>query len=126
MTYPTIVTVSQVQRHLHLPVSEGSPVPPEDFDLQQKIDAATQLVCDYIADRQPADPDWIAVIESWNVPGSPTVEAPPVVVLAVLEQTADFYRFRGDDAGDDRGHERGFLSLPVANLLHRYRSPSVA
>ncbi len=126
MTYPTLVTFAQAQAHLHLPFCDYDAGSPSDVDLQQKIDAATQLVCDHISDRQPADEDWVAEIEAWNVAGSPTLAAPPIVVLAVLELVADFYRFRGDDAGDDRGREAGYLPLPVRNLLTRYRSPALA
>lgn len=121
MTIPTIVTLDQVQAHLRL-----ANIDDED-DLQQKVNAATQLVCEHISDRQPADPAWVAEIEAWNVDeGSPSNPAPPLVVLAVLELTADLYRFRGDDAGDDRTRQYGYLPMPVANLLVRYRSPSLS
>lgn len=127
MTIPTIVTLAQAQAHLRISPMMSMDSPPQplpDQDLQQKIDAATQLVCEHISDRQPADPDWITEIESWNTAeDSPANPAPPLVVLAVLELTADLYRFRGDDAGDDRGREAGFLPMPVRNLLVRYRDP---
>ncbi len=124
MTIPTIVTIEQVQAHLNLPiVGDASEY---DHDLQRKIDAATQLVCEHISDRQPADPDWILEIESWGLEGSPENPPPPLIQLAVMETVADFYRFRGDDAGDDRGRQLGYLPLPVSNLLHRYRSPALA
>lgn len=126
MVTPTIVTLAQVQAHLRIPAApDGSPSA-ADADLQLKIDAATQMVCDYIADRQPADPDWIATIESWGLEGSPEVTPPPIIVLAVMELTGDFYRFRGDDAQDDRPRVMGFLTPAVANLLTRYRSPSLS
>lgn len=126
MTIPTIVTVAQVQAHLRLPITE--PQSEYDDDLVQKIAAATQLVCEHIADRQPPDLDWIAEIENWSLDeGSPSTIPPPIVVLAVMETVADFYRFRGDDAGDDRARARGHsLPLPVENLLYRYHSPSLA
>ncbi len=125
MTTPVLVTIDDLIAHLRLPARTGSPASgPEDADLQRKIDAATQLVCDYIADRHPADEDWIAEIESWTFASSPGVEPPPVVVLAVLEQAATFYRFRGDDEATPE--ERGYLSPGVENLLSRYKNRAFA
>lgn len=116
MTIPTLVTLEQLMAHLRItPI--GSP--PSDPDLQLKLDAATQLVCEYIADRNPADEEWIATIEGWTAEGSP--QPPKVVVLAVLIQAGDFYRYRGDDAGDDMPRTMDRLSPGVANLLTRYR-----
>jgi hypothetical protein len=121
VTTPTIVTLQQVQNHLRIPIDL------EDVDLSLKLQAATQLVCAHISDRQPADPDWIAEIEAWNVEeGSPANPAPPIVVLAVLELCADFTRFRGDDGDGDRLREPGFLPPAIRNLLVRYRDPALA
>jgi hypothetical protein len=91
VTTPALVTVAQLRQHLKLgePVLVGSPPAAiDEADLQQKIDAATQLVCEYIADRHPADPDWVHTIESWDPAGSPASIPPPKVVLAVLVQAA--------------------------------------
>lgn len=119
MNIPDIVTLEQAQDHLSLPEGQG------ETDLQLKIDAATQLVCEYIADRQPEDVDWVAEIESWDV-GSP--EAPKIIVMAILTQVGEFYRFRGDDMATDRPPtgDGSDLSPMVKRLLHRYRSPSIA
>jgi hypothetical protein len=115
MTIPSIVTIDNALSHLHLSS--------EDDDLQLKIDAATQLVCEHIADRQPADEDWIAEIEAWDEDS-----APPIIRLAVLEQVGEFYRFRGDDMASDRPPvlAYGSLSSHVMAILHRYRSPTLA
>lgn len=123
MTIPSIVTLEQLRDHLRLPAS-GSP-PLDEADLQLRLDAATELVCHYIADRHPADEDWIAEIESWGT-GSPVSDVPKVIVLAVLEQAAEFYRFRGDDPKPDRPEERGYLSPGVENLLSRYKNRAFA
>lgn len=130
MTIPTIATLVELRDHLRLAQPTGSPaVGAEDADLQRKLDAATQLVCEYIADRNPADEDWIAEIESWGLGGSPAVVPPPVIVLAVLEQAAELYRFRGDDPGSIENapnRERGYLSTAIENLLSRYRNRAFA
>ena len=122
MIIPTLVTIAEARANLKLSSTS------DNADLQLKIDAATQLVCEYIADRQPADADWIDTIENWNT-GSPLVEAPAVIVHAVLVQVAELYRFRGDDADDKAPalqSDKGFLSPMVARLLSRYRSPVLA
>lgn len=119
MIIPTLVTTTQARAHLKLSSTD------DETDLQLKIDAATQLVCEYIADRQPADDDWIDTIEAWNT-GSPAVATPPVIVHAVLLQVAELYRFRGDDADDQAPalqSDKGFLAPMVARMLSRYRSP---
>jgi hypothetical protein len=129
---PALVTLAQLRQHLKLPEpgvvgSPGSPVVGiDDNDLQQKIDAATQLICDYIADRHPADPDWIATIEAWDPLGSPAVIPPPKVVLAVLIQAAEFFRYRGDDAQPEPDPEYGCLNPSVERLLSTYKNRTFA
>ena len=121
MTTPTIVTLAGAQAHLKIaPAQDGSPSI-IDADLQQKLDAATQWVCEYIADRQPADTTWTTEIEAWT-----PLTAPPVVRLAVLELVADYDRYRGDDGDGDKMREPGFLPIGVRNLLVRYRDPVLA
>jgi hypothetical protein len=119
MTIPEIVTLAQVQAHLRLdPVLSGSPpTPEEDPDLQLKIDAATEVICRRIATRKPDDPAWVATIESWTASGSPSVLAPSIVRLAVMEQVAELYRFRGDDVPADRPTNDGDLCDSVKSLL---------
>ena len=128
MTIPTIVTYEQACAHLKItPMMAGSPLAVVvDPDIQLKLDAATQLVCEYIADRHPEDLDWIAEIEAWDPSGSPAVMPPPVVMLAVLEQTAATYRFRGDDANSDDPQTMGYLRPSVENLLSRYKNRAFA
>lgn len=120
MRIPQIVEREQLREWLDLPAGQG------ENRLQFTLDAATQLVCEYIADRQPEDEDWIAEIESWGF-GSP--EAPKIIVAAILTQAGEMYRFRGDDEETDSktssaGGED--LSPRVKRLLKRYRSPSIA
>jgi hypothetical protein len=125
MTIPTIVTLEQAREHLHLPPSSGSP-DPADADLQMKVDAATQLICEYISDRNPADPAWIAEIESWGLTGSPTVAPPALIQLAVLHQFGELVRFRGDDAEGPSRNPYSSLSPIIEGLLRRYHDPALA
>lgn len=115
MTTPIIVTVADLLGHMQLPLTGGH----DHADMQRKVDAATQLVCELISDRNPADEDWIAEIEGWS-----DVGAPPVIVLAVLEQAAAMARFRGDD--EKSPIERGYLAPGVENLLSRYKNRAFA
>ncbi len=119
MTIPTIVTLEQAQAHLRLsPTLIGSPLmPADDPDLQLKLDAATEAICVRIAQRNPLDHVWITTIESWGTGGSPEVPAPPIVRLAVLEQVAELYQFRGDDDPTTRIDNKGDLSDTVKSLL---------
>lgn len=120
MTTPTIVTLQQVQAHLALPID------PDDGDRLLKLEAATEMVCHHISDRQPTDPAWIAEIEAWDVLGSPENPAPRIVVLAIMELCAYFCRFRGDDIQGVLDLEAGYLPRAIGNLLTRYRDPALA
>jgi hypothetical protein len=125
MTIPTIVTLEQARAHLNMIAPVGSPSP-DDADLQMKIDAATELVCEHISDRNPADPAWIAEIESWGVTGSPVSPAPAVIQMAVLLQFGELVRFRGDDATGPARHPGSYLAPIVESILKRYRNPTLA
>lgn len=113
MIVPTIVTLEEAQAHLRLSPGVGSPA--DDPDLQMKLDAATEVICRRIAQRQPPDDEWVATIESWGLGGSPST--PPLVRLAVLEQVAEMYRFRGDDTPDDRPENYGDICDSIKSLL---------
>lgn len=129
MTIQSFVSLTQLRDHLKLPQpATTSPATPasDDADLQLKLDAALQLVCEYIADQHPADTTWIAEIESWGAGGSPVSAAPPIIVLAVLEQASEFYRFRGDDPYAEKPVEMGYLSPCIENLLSRYKNRAFA
>lgn len=124
MIIPIIVTTTHLRDHLRLSQPSGSPpvTLPDEADLQLKLDAATELICRYIADRHPADPAWRAEIGAWDLMTNP----PPIVImLAVLEQAAEFYRFRGDDE-NPVPREPGMLSPAIENLVSRYKNRAFA
>lgn len=125
MTIPTVVTLEQARSHLNMPASMGSP-DPADADLQLKIDAATQLVCEHISDRHPADPAWIAEIEAWGLTGSPAVPPPALIQAAVLFQFGELVRFRGDDPEGPLRDPYSSLSPSVEGMLRRYHDPTLA
>jgi hypothetical protein len=125
MTIPVVVTLDQARLHLNMPPSVGSP-DSADADFQMKIDAATQLVCEYISDRNPADPAWIAEIESWGVAGSPVLAPPALIQAAVLFQFGEFVRFRGDEHEGPLRDPYSSLSPIVEGILRRYHDPVLA
>ena len=125
MTIPTIVTLEQARSHLNMIAPVGSPSP-DDADLQLKIDAATELVCEHISDRNPADPAWIAEIESWGVTVSPVSPAPAVIQMSVLLQFGELVRFRGDEREGPLRDPYSSLSPLVEGLLRRYHDPTLA
>ena len=124
VTIPTLVTLDQARAHLHMNAATGSP-DPDAADLQLKIDAATQLVCEYIADRNPIDQAWIDTIEAWGT-GSPPLAPPPLIQAAVLFQFGELMRFRGDDPEGPARDPYSHLSLFAENILRRYHDPVVA
>lgn len=131
MIVPVIANLVQYRDALKQ-AQVGSP-DAEAADLQLRLDAATDLVCHYIKDRHPADPLWIAEIEAWDPAGSPAVMPPPVIVLAVLEQAVEFYRFRGDDVSGEQPDKLEYgpsnyacLSQSIEALLSRFKNRAFA
>jgi hypothetical protein len=121
MIVPEIVTLDEVYRHLQRPASpDGSPSQ-ADLDLQQKLDAATELICEHIADRNPPDDAWVATIEAWTVD-----TAPQQVREAVIAHVAYHDLNRDGAPNDGRPTDPGFLPPIVRNLLVRYRTPALA
>jgi hypothetical protein len=119
---PALVTVADMYAYLKLPpAGDGSPSA-IDAELQLKIDAATSILCGYITDRTPDDPDWTAAVEAWT-----PQTAPPDVLLAIRVMTAGTFRFTGEDASStDKKRERGSLPEDVYNLIMRFLDPTAA
>lgn len=116
-----LITLQEAKRHLRLPEEFDSPLSAHDEDLQAKIDQATELVLGYIA-RRSTDTTWAATVAAWTIE-----TAPQVVRAAILRQTAELYRFRGDDPANEAPvTDGGYLSPGVATLLHRLRDPALA
>lgn len=114
-----LVLLTEAQRHLRLPISTetNSPLTVAEQDLQDKIDAATAIIWEYLA--RESDSDWVNEMTSWD-----DVSVPKQIKAAILVKTGELYRFRGDDAEGPPG-EPGFLSPHVRSLLARKRDPIV-
>jgi hypothetical protein len=113
-----LVTLDEAKRRLRILSDE------EDDDITALIAEAQEIVVGYIAQRRSDtdSPTWAATIESWD---EDTV--PRDVKAAILRQTAELYRFRGDDAASALPpRQPGHLSDLVESLLVRYRDPAVS
>jgi hypothetical protein len=115
-----LVTLAAAKAHLNLFDAVSSPLSVRDQDLQDKLDQATELIVDYLTQY---DTTWAATVASWDV-----TTAPLVVRAAILRQTAELYRFRGDDPENDGPayEEGGGLAPCVTQLLKRLRDPALA
>lgn len=119
-----LVTIEQVFEHVAMPVP-GSPVTPDEQDVLNKVEVAEALVLDYVDQRLSGTTAWSAEVASWDINGSPGVLPPPAVQQAVLVQTLDLRRFRGDDT-DQPKRDPATLHPTVVALLHRFRDPALA
>lgn len=117
-----LVTLDQAKAHLKLPLD----VTAEDDDLQLKLYIAHEVCMDYLSQRlvveddedsEEAYDDWIDTVNAWT---SETV--PKRVIGAILDQFAQLYRYRGDEAGiNPHG-----ISPGAEMLLKRFRDPAVS
>jgi hypothetical protein len=104
------VTLDQAKRRLRLPATD-------DVDLQDLIDQAEAHVIDWCSKT----PRSKAIVDAWT---PDTV--PKTVVLAILVQTGEFDRFRGDDVDGPARQEGEELAVTVRELLRAYHDPGVA
>ena len=113
-----LVTLKQAKAHLKLPLD----VTADDKDLQLKLDAAHDLVGDYLEQRRDTDDGltWALQVEAWDKD-----TAPPRVIQAVCILFGVLARYRGDDE-DQAKADLGELPRPVTALLYRLRDPAIA
>ena len=105
----TFVTLDQVKRRLRITSTA------DDEDLQDLADQAEAHVLEWCS----MDADSAAIAAGWD-----ETTVPKVVVAAVLVQTGELYRFRGDDT--DAPPRDGSLAVLVRELLRAYHAPVVA
>ena len=106
------VTLDQVKRRLRVTTTA------DDVDLQDLADQAEAHILDWCSKTPRSQ----AIVDSWT----PTT-VPPVVVAAILVQTAELDRFRGDDTdGPLRGKPDGEeLAVKVRELLRAYHDGGI-
>jgi hypothetical protein len=107
----TFVTLDQAKRRLRVTSTT------EDVDLQDLIDQAEAHVMEWCSTTARAK----TVADAWT---SDTV--PKVVVAAILVQTAELDRFRGDDTDGPPRQDGEELCVTVRELLRPYHDPVVA
>jgi len=106
----TFVTLDQLKARLRITSTD------EDVDLQALLDQAEAQVLNWCSVTAPSK----AVVEGWMV-GT----VPPVVVAAILVQTGELDRFRGDDA-DAPPRDGEVLAVTVRELLRPYHDLAMA
>jgi hypothetical protein len=104
----TFLTLDQAKRRLRLPTTS------DDVDLQALVDQAEAQVVQWCSTSARAK----ALVDSWD---AGTV--PLVVVAAILIQTAEMDRFRGDDPQGPPRQAGEELATPVRELLRAYHDP---
>jgi hypothetical protein len=107
-----LVTLDQVKARLRITSTA------EDDDVQSLADQAEAQIVGWCSTTARAK----AVADTWV----DAVAAPLVVIAAILVQTGELYRFRGDEpAGPPReaGEE---LGVQVRELLRAYHDPGIA
>lgn len=111
-----LVMLEDMKRHLNV---EG--LTEHDAKIQMYLDAAHEVVLDYVKNRVSNASTWEATVDAWT---DDTV--PKRVKAAIMRQCADLFRFRGDDDGDEPKRELGYLAPGVTALLYRLRDPALA
>jgi hypothetical protein len=105
----TFVTLDQVKRRLR--VTAG-----DDVDLQDLADQAEAQVIAWCSKT----PRSLAIVDTWT-----PENVPKVVVAAILMQTAELDRFRGDDPDGPPRQDGEELAVIVRELLRAYHDPVV-
>jgi hypothetical protein len=115
----SLVTLEQAKRHLRIDVPTTPTPDPLDADLEMKMAAAEAIVLDYIGQLNVSPPAWVD-----------ETDCPPIIQAAILMQTAELWRFRGDDPGTvvsaPARADAGSLSPMIEGMLRRYRDPALA
>jgi hypothetical protein len=107
----TFVTLDQAKRRLRVTATA------DDADLQDLVDQAEAHVLDWCR----TTPRATAITDTWT-----PETVPPAVVAAILVQTAELDRFRGDDPEGPPRQDGEELSVHVRELLRRYHDPVIA
>lgn len=110
-----LVTLAQAKQHLKMPTGPAA----SEADLQRKLNAAHDVVEDYLKQRRSDGDTWAAEVDAWT-----DDTAPPRVLEAICRMFADLTSDRGDDK--TRHREPGQLPEEVVILLYRLRDPAIA
>ena len=103
------VTLDQVKRRLRITAGD-------DLDLQDLADEAEAQVVGWCSTTARAK----AIADAWT-----PATVPKVVIAAILLQTGERDRFRGDDADAPSRQDGEELSVSVRELLRPFHDPGV-
>src|SRR4029450_2318898 len=105
----TFVTLDQVKRRRRITAGD-------DVDLQDLADQAEAHILAWCSKT----PRSLAIVNTWT-----PENVPKVVVAAILLQTAELDRFRGDDPDEPPRPDGEELAVSVRELLRGYHDPVV-
>jgi hypothetical protein len=108
----TLVTVDQVKARLRITSTA------DDADLQTLVDQAEAHIVGWCSTTARAK----AVADTWV----DAATAPLVVVAAILVQTGELYRFRGDEPDGPPRQAGEELGVQVRELLRAYHDAGIA
>jgi|SRR5580765_3749269 hypothetical protein len=107
----TFVTLDQVKARLRITSTA------DDVDVQSMADQAEAKIVGWCS----TTPRSKAIADAWD-----ETTVPQVVVAAILVQTGEFYRFRGDDLEGPARQDPEELHVLVRELLRAYHDPGIA
>jgi hypothetical protein len=104
------VTLDQVKARLRITSTA------DDVDVQSMADQAEAKIVGWCS----TTPRSKAIADAWT-----DTTVPQVVVAAILVQTGEFYRFRGDDLEGPARQDPEELHVLVRELLRAYHDPGI-
>jgi hypothetical protein len=107
----TLVTLDQLKARLRITSTD------EDVDLQALLDQAEAQVLNWCSVTAASQ----AVVAGWTA-----ATVPPVVVAAILVQSGELDRYRGDDADAPPRPGDETLGVTVRELLRPYHDLAMA
>ena len=107
----TFVTLDQVKARLRITSTT------DDVDVQAMADQAEAHIVGWCSTTARAK----AVADTWDA-----ATVPLVVVAAILVQTGELYRFRGDEVDGPPRETGEEFGVQVRELLRAYHDPGIA
>jgi hypothetical protein len=107
----TFVTLDQVKARLRITSTA------DDVDVQAMADQAEAHIVGWCSTTPRAK----AIADAWDA-----LTVPLVVVAAILVQTGELYRFRGDEAQGPPREPGEEFGVQVRELLRAYHDPGIA
>ncbi len=108
----TFVTLDQVKARLRITSTT------DDVDVQAMADQAEAHIVGWCS----TTPRSKAVVETWT----DATTVPLVVIAAILVQTGELYRFRGDEVDGPPREPGEEFGVQVRELLRAYHDPGIA